>query len=96
MRVAFIGLLYDDLDRGTEVARASALLTHGHPTALDAAAAAALMVAMALQDATPQHMYDEIENRCCDSSANFSAKWSEDSRLADSSAGTRSHEKCSG
>ncbi len=31
MRVAPIGLFYDDLDRVTEVARASSLLTHGHP-----------------------------------------------------------------
>ena len=75
MRVAPIGLFYDDLDRVTEVARASALLTHGHPAALDAAAAAALMVAMAVQNATPQQMYDEIEKRCCHSSADFSATW---------------------
>jgi ADP-ribosylglycohydrolase len=75
MRVAPIGLFYDDLDRVTEVARASALLTHGHPAALAAAAAAALMVAMALQDATPPQMYDEIEKRCCGSSADFSTTW---------------------
>ncbi|MDA1231445.1 MAG: ADP-ribosylglycohydrolase family protein [Planctomycetota bacterium] len=67
-RDAPIGLFYDDLDRVTKVARASSLLTH-------AAAAAALMVAMALRDATPQQMFDEIEKRCCDSSADFAATW---------------------
>jgi ADP-ribosylglycohydrolase len=75
MRVAPVGLFYDDLDRVTEVARASSLLTHGHQAALDAAAAAALMVAMALQDATPQQIFDEIEKRCCDSSADFAETW---------------------
>ena len=75
MRVAPIGLLYDDLDRVAEVARASTLLTHGHPAALDAAAAAALMVAIALQNGTPQQMYEEIEKRCCDSSVDFAATW---------------------
>lgn len=33
------------------------------------------MVAMALQDATPSQMYDEIEKRCCGSSADFSTTW---------------------
>jgi ADP-ribosylglycohydrolase len=75
MRVAPIGLYYADLDRVTEVARASSLLTHGHPAALDAAAASALMVAMAIQNTTPEQMYDEIAKRCCHSSADFSTTW---------------------
>ncbi len=66
---------YDDLDRVVEAARASSLLTQGHPAAMDSAAAAAMMVAIALHDATPQQMFDEIEKRCCYSSADFAETW---------------------
>jgi ADP-ribosylglycohydrolase len=75
MRVAPIGLYYRDLDRVVEVARASSLLTHAHPAALDAAAAAALMVAMALRGSTPKQMFDEVEARCCELSADFALAW---------------------
>lgn len=75
MRIAPIGLYCRDLDRVAEVARASSLLTHGHPAALQAAAAAALMVAMALTDASPEQMFDEIDARCCGRSADFAATW---------------------
>jgi ADP-ribosylglycohydrolase len=55
MRTAPIGLYYhDDQPRLIEVARTSSLLTHGHPTALAAAAAAALPVAWALHGDDPR------------------------------------------
>jgi len=74
MRVAPIGLLYaDDPDRLGEVARASSLLTHGHPAALEGAAAAALMVALALRGAQPPEMLNEIDARCGGRSADFDA-----------------------
>ena len=74
MRVAPIGLLFaDDLDAVERVARASSLLTHGHDAALEGAAAAALLVALALRGASPQAMYDEIMRRCADRSEDFAA-----------------------
>ena len=54
MRVSPIGLYYEDLDRVVEVARASSLLTHGHNAALEGAASAALLVALALRGSGPQ------------------------------------------
>ena len=72
MRVAPIGLLYvDDLDAVERVARASSLLTHGHPAALAGAAAAALMVALAARGAGPELMYREIIRRCGGESPDF-------------------------
>jgi ADP-ribosylglycohydrolase len=54
MRAAPIGLYYcDDEARLIEVARSSSLLTHGHPAALAAAAATALLVAWALHGDDP-------------------------------------------
>jgi ADP-ribosylglycohydrolase len=64
MRVAPIGLFFQDPDRVLEVARASSLLTHGHPAALEGAAAAALMVWLALRGATAAEMLAELR-RCC-------------------------------
>ena len=75
MRVAPIGLYCKDLDQVAEVARASSLLTHGHPAALEAAAAGAIMVAMALTGAEPNQIYEEIDERCCELSADFKAIW---------------------
>jgi len=76
MRVAPIGLYYsDDLDQVAQVARASSLPTHGHDAALEGAAAAALMVAMALRDATPEDMHAEIDRRCSANSPDFAACW---------------------
>ena len=75
MRVAPIGLFYNDLDQVAKVARSSSLLTHRHPTALDAAAAAAIMVAMALAGTEPRQIYEEIDERCCDPSSDFTAVW---------------------
>jgi ADP-ribosylglycohydrolase len=54
MRTAPIGLYYlEDEGRLMEVARASSLLTHGHPTALASAAATALLVAWAARGEDP-------------------------------------------
>jgi ADP-ribosylglycohydrolase len=54
MRTAPIGLYYcDDEARLIEVARASSLPTHGHPTALAAAAATALLVSWAIRREDP-------------------------------------------
>ena len=75
MRVAPIGLYYKELDQVAEVAQASSLLTHGHPAALAAAAAGAIMVAMALANAEPEAIYEEVEERCCKSSDDFTAIW---------------------
>jgi ADP-ribosylglycohydrolase len=75
MRVAPIGLYYNDLDQVAEVARASSLLTHGHPAALEAAAAGAIMVALALVGAGPEQIHAEVIERCCERSADFAASW---------------------
>lgn len=54
MRTAPIGLYYwRDQERLIEVSRASAVLTHRHPTAVAAAAATALLVAWAVQGDDP-------------------------------------------
>jgi len=54
MRVAPIGYLYQhDPDRLTEVARASSLITHGHPTAIAASIGAAYLVKLALDGVAP-------------------------------------------
>ena len=72
MRVAPIGLYYgDDRDRLLEVARASSLLTHGHPAAIEGAAAAALLVAMAVQRRPPEEMYRAIMDECAPRSTDF-------------------------
>ena len=74
MRVSAVGLLYhDDLDQLVEIARATALPTHGHPAAREGAAAAALMVAQAVRGAGPAEMYDEIRSRCFGRSPDFDA-----------------------
>lgn len=65
MRVAPIGLLYGkDLAAVLEVARASSLLTHGHDAAVEGAAAAALLVALALDKRTPKQMYEAVMQEC--------------------------------
>jgi len=73
MRVAPIGLFYDDLDRVAEVARGSSLLTHGHDAGVEGAAAAALMVALALRGASAPEMLAELELRCFPRSVDFAA-----------------------
>jgi ADP-ribosylglycohydrolase len=65
MRVAPIGLYYwRDHPRLLEVARASSLLTHGHEAAVESAAAAALMVALALEKRTPAEMIVAVREAC--------------------------------
>lgn len=72
MRVAPLGLVYaDDIDRLLEVARASSILTHGHDAGIEGAASAALLVALALQGASPQQMYDEVMRHCAHRSDDF-------------------------
>lgn len=74
MRVAPIGLLYaKDTERLLEIARASSLLTHGHPAALEGAAAGALMVASALDGADGPAIYQAIEKYCFGKSHDFDA-----------------------
>jgi ADP-ribosylglycohydrolase len=65
MRAAPIGLLFwRDQARLLETARASSLPTHGHDAAIEGAAAAALLVALALHKRSPQAMYDAIMSEC--------------------------------
>jgi ADP-ribosylglycohydrolase len=76
MRVAPVGLRFHrDPDRLLEVARASSLLTHGHDAAVEGAAAAALLVALALERASPEDMYRAVAEQCCPRSADFAACW---------------------
>jgi ADP-ribosylglycohydrolase len=83
MRVAPIGLCFADLDEVGEVARASSLLTHGHPAALEGAVAAALMVALALRGTHPSAMHDEIGRRCAGRSPDFDQCWARVPALLD-------------
>ncbi|HEY1958339.1 MAG TPA: ADP-ribosylglycohydrolase family protein [Polyangiaceae bacterium] len=77
MRVAPIGLLWhDDLERVLAVARAQAVLTHRHDAGVEGAAAAALLVALAMQDRTPEEMYEAVARECSPRSRDFAACWS--------------------
>jgi ADP-ribosylglycohydrolase len=71
MRVAPIGLFYESLDEVESVARDSSLLTHGHPAALEASAAGALLVALALRGTSPSRMFEEVMRRCGGRSPDF-------------------------
>jgi ADP-ribosylglycohydrolase len=63
MRTAPIGLYYhDDEPRLVEVARASSLLTHGHPTALAAATGTALLVAWAVHHDDPRDYPSRLQD----------------------------------
>jgi ADP-ribosylglycohydrolase len=73
MRVAPIGLFYDDVPRMMEVARASSVLTHGHNAAIEGAAAGALAVHLALQGKGPADIHREITTACTGRSADFDA-----------------------
>jgi ADP-ribosylglycohydrolase len=75
MRVAPVGLFYQSHDDVTKVARSSSKLTHRHPTALEGAAAAAIMVAMAIKHASPEEIFAEIERLCSSRCADFAATW---------------------
>jgi ADP-ribosylglycohydrolase len=73
MRVAPVGLYYEDLDRVAEIARVQSMLTHGHDAALEASAAAALLVALALRGASPPSMHEEVMRRLGGASPDFDA-----------------------
>lgn len=61
MRVAPLGYLYQHQpDRLREIAQASALLTHGHPTAIAAALAAAYLVKLALDGVSPAEYMQRV------------------------------------
>ncbi|NPV68001.1 MAG: ADP-ribosylglycohydrolase family protein [Anaerolineae bacterium] len=61
MRVAPIGYLYQhDPERLRDVAQATSLITHGHPTALAASVAAAYLVKLALDGIAPDHYLHEV------------------------------------
>lgn len=83
MRVGPIGLYFDELDHISEVARASSLLTHGHPAALESAAAAAIMVAMALNGSAPDAIFDAVNSRCSGASKDFAFTWGKIPALLD-------------
>jgi ADP-ribosylglycohydrolase len=77
MRVAPIGLVSADLDWVCETARLSSLLTHGHPTAIEACAAGALLVSLAAHGATdPERMFAEVERRVLGRDTGFDACFS--------------------
>jgi ADP-ribosylglycohydrolase len=74
MRVAPIGLYFrDDPGLLLEAARASSVLTHRHDAGIEGAAAAALLVALAVDRATPRAMYDAIVKECAPRSADFAS-----------------------
>ena len=88
MRVAPIGLYFaDSRDDLLEVARASSVLTHGHDAAIEGAAAAALLVALALQDASPEEMHAEVAGACRGRSRDFDACWAKVPTLLDAEPG---------
>ncbi len=75
MRVAPIGLFYwRDTPRLLQVARASSLLTHAHPAAIEGAAAAALLVALALGKRTPEEMLAALLAECAPRSEDLAAR----------------------
>lgn len=74
MRVAPIGCAFvHDRARLLEVARASSVLTHGHDAGVEGAAAGALLVAMALEGASPDAMLDAVVRECAPRSRDFAA-----------------------
>ncbi len=77
MRVAPLGLLlWWSEERLLELSRASSLLTHGHPAAIEGAAAAALLVAGALRGSGPDELYTLVADRTRGRSHDFDAIWS--------------------
>jgi ADP-ribosylglycohydrolase len=65
IRVAPIGLMFwRNTPLLLELARSSALLTHGHDAAIEGAAAAALLVALALKKRTPNEMFRGVMVEC--------------------------------
>ncbi len=76
MRVAPIGLYFDDLDLLADIARDQALLTHRHAAAAAGSAAAALLVALARRGASPKAAHAEVAKRCAGKSPDFDAVFS--------------------
>ncbi|MBT4511130.1 MAG: ADP-ribosylglycohydrolase family protein [Chloroflexi bacterium] len=61
MRVAPIGFLYQDQpEKLRQVAKASGICTHGHPTAIAASIGAAYLVKAALDGMDPEHMIEGL------------------------------------
>jgi ADP-ribosylglycohydrolase len=70
MRVAPIGLVVaKDLEQCADIARDCARITHAHPAALEGAAAAALLVALAHR--SPAEMHAEVTRLCGGRSPDF-------------------------
>ncbi len=75
MRVAPIGLYYKDLDQVADVRARRAFLLMDIPRLWKPRPRRRIMVAMALTGAEPEHIYSEIDERCCESSPDFTAVW---------------------
>lgn len=75
MRVAPIGLVFDDPAVVGEVARASSLLTHGHPAAVEGAAAAALLVHGAARGLGPEALWTSVWEACSGRDQAFDLRW---------------------
>jgi ADP-ribosylglycohydrolase len=75
MRVAPIGLFFADVDVVAAVAADCARITHAHPTALVAAEAAALAVALALQGQSPPTIHAAIARRIAGRADDLEALW---------------------
>ena len=72
MRTAPIGLYYhDDEARLIEVAKASSLPTHGHPTALAAAVGTAYLTALALRGEPPESYVEKLARTTEDIDGDF-------------------------
>lgn len=75
MRVAPIGLVYaKEHDTLLEIARASSILTHGHDAGVEGAAAAALLVALAMEQTPPKAMWEALMNMAAGRSPDFEAR----------------------
>ncbi|RLB45628.1 MAG: hypothetical protein DRJ42_29515 [Deltaproteobacteria bacterium] len=65
MRVVPIGLRFGrDREQLLKVARASSVLTHGHPAAIESSAAVALAVSLALYKQTPKTIHAALLEEC--------------------------------
>ena len=87
MRVAPIGLYFDDLDTVADVARRCASITHGHPCGSEGAAAAAVCVALALRGASPPDIHAEVARRISGRAMALEALWSRIPWLLDRAPG---------
>lgn len=75
MRVAPIGLVYaNEREHLLAIARASSLLTHGHDAAVEGAAAAALLVALAIDKTPPKQMWEALMDLVAGRSPDFETR----------------------